>query len=238
MILSQGEYATRCAKLNCRAVHVTMRTAMQFILDNYDRIGFAALRHLQICGWSIALAVLVGVPLGLLAARVRGIAMPILAAVSIIYTVPTLAMYGLMLPILGLGLVPAVAAIALYSLLPIVQNVYTGLTTIRADVTEAAVGIGMSPTQRLLRVELPLSLPILFAGLRVSVVNAIGMGTLASLVGAGGLGELVFRGIATVSLGVVAAGSVPVIAMALIADALTRRLEMHFAWETGEERPA
>lgn len=209
---------------------------MQFILDNYDRIALISLRHLQICAWSIVIALVAGLALGILAARVRGLATPILSVVSIIYTVPTLAMFGLMLPVLGLGLVPAVAAIALYSLLPIVQNAYTGLTTIRPEVTEAAVGLGMSPAQRLVTVELPMSLPVLFAGIRVSVVNAIGMGTLASLVGAGGLGELVFRGIATLSLAIVAAGSIPVIVMALLADALTRRFEVRFAERMGGEQ--
>ena len=208
---------------------------MDFIIGHWDLVLASALRHLDLCARALLLAVAFGVPLGLLAAKVKWLSGPVLAIVSIIYTVPTLAMFGLMLPLLGLGLVPAVAAIALYSLLPLVQNVYTGFSTVRAEMLETAVGLGMRPVQRVLRVELPMALPLIFAGLRVCLVNAIGMGTLASLVGAGGLGDFVFRGIATVSLGVVAAGAIPVIVMAVAADALARMGEKACLRWTGEE---
>lgn len=207
---------------------------MDYVIANYDRIFWMTMRHLEICAISLAIALAIGVFLGILAAKVRILAVVLLGAVSLIYTVPTLAMFGLMIPILGIGLVPAVAAIALYSLLPVVQNVYTGIVTVRPDVREAAVGLGMSAWQILFRVELPLALLVLFAGVRTAVVNAVGMATLASLIGAGGLGDLIFRGISTVSPTVVLAGSIPVIALAVLGDAAIKRLEGRLAASIGQ----
>lgn len=198
---------------------------MDFVVTNLDRIYEMTLRHLEICGISIGLALAIGVPVGILCAKSRMLAAPILSLVSVIYTVPTLAMFGLMIPILGIGLVPAIAAIVLYSLLPVVQNTYTGIVTLRPELREAAVGLGMSSGQLLVRVELPLAVLVISAGFRVAVVNAIGMATLASLIGAGGLGDMVFRGISTVSLTVVLAGSIPVVALALFADSLLKKAE-------------
>ena len=198
---------------------------MEYFIANYDRIALSTARHLEICAVSIALALLLGIPLGILAAKARPLAFAILGTVSVIYTIPTLAMFGLMIPLLGLGFVPAIAAIVLYSLLPLVQNAYTGIVNVPAHMTEAARGLGMKESQILWRVELPLSLPMLSAGIRTAVVNAVGMGTLASLIGAGGLGDLIFRGISTVSLVVVLAGSIPLIVMAALADTVLRTLE-------------
>ncbi len=208
---------------------------MDYVIANYDRIIWMTARHLEICAISLTIALAVGILLGILAAKVRVLAIVLLGAVSVIYTVPTLAMFGLMIPILGIGLIPAVAAIALYSLLPVVQNVYTGIVTVRPDVREAAVGLGMSARQILFRVELPLALLVLFAGVRTAVVNAVGMATLASLIGAGGLGDLIFRGISTVSLNVVLAGSIPVIVLALLGDVAFKRLEDRVAASLGQE---
>src|SRR5262245_32616444 len=117
---------------------------MEYFIANADRIADITVRHLQICVISLALALAIGIPLGILAAKVRLLAMPTLGLVSIIYTIPTLAMFGLMIPLLGLGLVPAIAAITLYSLLPLVQNAYTGIVNVPPAALEAARGLGMS----------------------------------------------------------------------------------------------
>lgn len=199
---------------------------MDYFIANHDRIALATARHFEICALSVALALLIGIPLGIVAAKVRPLAFAILGTVSVIYTIPTLAMFGLMIPLLGLGFVPAIAAIVLYSLLPLVQNAYTGIVNVPPHMKEAARGLGMSEGQILRRVELPLSLPVISAGIRTAVVNAVGMGTLASLIGAGGLGDLIFRGISTVSLVVVLAGSIPVIVMAVLADMALRAFEL------------
>jgi osmoprotectant transport system permease protein len=206
---------------------------MDYFIANYDRILLATVRHLEICAISIGLALALGIPLGIAAAKIRSLSFPVLGAVGVIYTVPTLAMFGLMIPLLGLGVVPAIAAIVLYSLLPVVQNAYTGIINVPPHTREAARALGMSEAQILWRVELPLSLPVLSAGTRTAVVNAVGMGTLASLIGAGGLGDLIFRGISTVSMAVVLAGSIPVVVMAVLADILLRALEARAAGRTG-----
>lgn len=207
---------------------------MDYVIANFDRIAATTGRHLQICALSIALAVAIGIPLGILCAKLRIVAPTILNAVGIIYTIPTLALFGLMIPLLGIGLIPAIAAVVLYSLLPLVQNTYTGIVALRPEIREAAIGLGMGPLHILFQVELPLALHVIFAGLRTAIVNAVGMVTLASLIGAGGLGDLVFRGIATVSLNVVLAGSVPIIALALAADMLLRFVEQRLSFASGD----
>lgn len=210
---------------------------MEYFIANSDRIAAATLRHLEICAMALGLAVALGIPLGILAAKLRVLAGSILGAVSLIYTVPTLAMFGLMIPLLGLGTVPAVTAITLYSLLPLVQNTYSGIVNVPGDTLDAARGIGMSRTQLLFRVELPLSTVVLSAGVRTAVVNAVGMSTLASLIGAGGLGDFVFRGISTVSLTVVMAGSIPVVAIAVLADVGLRGVEKRLERRIGRAAP-
>ena len=203
-----------------------------YLAANWPRILDLTLHHIELSLYAVAFALAIGVPLGILCYVVRPIATVVLNAVSIIYTVPTLAMFGLMLPLIGIGFLPAVVAVVLYSLLPIVQNTYTGLRAVAPEIREAAKGLGMSPAARLWRVELPLALPIISAGIRVAVVNAVGMMTLASLIGAGGLGDLIFRGISTLSWALVLAGSIPVLALAAIADLALKALERRLAaWQ-------
>ncbi len=207
---------------------------LTFLAGNWQRIADLAGDHVVLSLQAVALALVIGIPLGIACRLAQPLAAIVLNAVSIIYTVPTLALFGLMLPLIGIGVVPAVVAVVLYSLLPIVQNTYTGLTAVAPEIREAALGIGMGRLARLLRVELPLALPVMFAGLRVAVVNAVGMMTLASLIGAGGLGDLVFRGISTVSWALVLAGSVPVLALALAADLGLKVLERRLASWRGD----
>lgn len=211
---------------------------MDYVVANYSMIGHVVLRHAQICLISVALALALGIPIGILCAKIRLLAPVLLGTVSVIYTVPTLAMFGLMIPILGIGLIPALAAIVLYSLLPLVQNTFTGIVAVRREIREAAIGMGMGPLQILLGVELPLAMPVIFAGIRTAVVSAVGMATLASLIGAGGLGDIVFRGIASVSLAVVLAGSVPVVALAVLADRGLGRVQGWLSANVGEEARA
>jgi osmoprotectant transport system permease protein len=210
---------------------------MDYIIANFDRILGSSQRHLEICGLSLLFAIGIGIPLGIIATRSRLLQPLILGSIALIYTVPTLAMFGLMIPFFGLGMVPAVIAVTLYSLLPVVQNTYTGIINVPPAAREAAKGLGMSSAQILLRVELPLSLVVLSGGIRLAVVNAVGIGTLASLIGAGGLGDLIFRGISTVSPTVVLAGSIPVVLMALVADLGLKQLEKTMALRLGVARP-
>jgi osmoprotectant transport system permease protein len=214
-----------------------MQQLWTYIADNREQILRLLGQHVEFSVLSVVLSILIAVPLGLLCRASRILAQVLLNAVSLIYTIPTLALFGLMIPLLGIGWVPAVAAIVLYSLLPIAQNTYTGLLAVPLDAREAARGMGMSAAQMLLRVELPLALSLIFAGIRVAAVNAVGMVTIASFIGAGGLGDLIFRGISTVSTVVVVTGSVPVLVMAIGADILLRRVERALALRMGEQLP-
>ena len=198
---------------------------LRYLGDHGAQILSVSWWHLQLSLMSVGLALLIGIPMGILCYSNRVAAAIILNAVSVIYTIPTLALFGLMIPLMGIGVVPAIVAVLLYSLLPVVQNTYTGLVTIDPNLREVAAGIGMGWATRLFRVELPLALPIIFAGVRVSVVNAIGMVTLASLIAAGGLGDVIFRGISIMSWNMTISGSVPVLALALVADSLLKRVE-------------
>jgi len=211
-----------------------MQQLWNFIADNQEQILRLLGQHVEFSLLSVVLSILIAVPLGLLCRASRLLAQLLLNAVSLIYTIPTLALFGLMIPLLGIGWVPAIAAIVLYSLMPIAQNTYTGLLGVPSDAREAARGMGMSASQILFRVELPLALPLIFAGVRVATVNAVGMVTIASFIGAGGLGDLIFRGISTVSSVVVITGSVPVLVMAIGSDILLRRVEQALSYGTGE----
>jgi osmoprotectant transport system permease protein len=203
-----------------------------YLAANWPRVLDLALHHVELSLYAVALALAIGVPLGILCYTARPVAVVVLNAVSIIYTIPTLALFGLMIPLIGIGFVPAIVAVVLYSLLPIVQNTYTGLTAVAPEIREAAKGVGMSSGGRLWRVDLPLALPVISGGVRVAVVNAVGMMTLASLIGAGGLGDLIFRGISTLSWALVLAGSVPVLLLATLADLGLRVLERRLAaWQ-------
>ncbi len=207
---------------------------LQYLGDHWLQILSLSWWHLQLSLMSVGLALAIGLPLGILCYSNKAAAAILLNAVSIIYTVPTLALFGLMIPLIGLGIMPAVVAVLLYSLLPVVQNTYTGLSTLDPNLREVAAGICMGWASRLFRVELPLALPVIFAGVRVSMVNAIGMVTLASLIAAGGLGDLIFRGISINSWTMVVSGSVPVIGLALSADGLLRLAEQYLGgrWAT------
>ena len=198
---------------------------LQYLGDHWSQILSVSWWHLELSLMSVGLALAIGLPLGILCYSSRVAAAIVLNAVSVIYTIPTLALFGLMIPLIGIGIVPAVVAVLLYSLLPVVQNTYTGLATLDPNLREVAAGIGMGWASRLFRVELPLALPVIFAGVRVSVVNAIGMVTLASLIAAGGLGDVIFRGISIMSWNMIVSGSVPVLVLALVADGLLKLAE-------------
>jgi osmoprotectant transport system permease protein len=199
-----------------------------FLAANWYRILDLTWGHIELSLYAVGIALAIGIPLGVLCYCFRPLAVIVLNLVSVIYTIPTLALFGLMIPLLGIGALPAISAVVLYSLLPIVQGAYTGLTTVAPEIRESATGIGMSYEARLWRVEFPLALPVIFAGLRVAVVNAVGMMTLASLIGAGGLGDMVFRGISTLSWALVLAGSLPVLLLAIVADLGLKALERRF----------
>lgn len=174
----------------------------------------------------VSLAVLVAVPLGIMATRYRWLEAPVMGLASVIQTIPSLALLALLIVAgTGLGYRTAVIALFLYSLLPILRNTYTGIKGVDAFIKEAATGMGMTDLQRLVKVELPMAVPVIMAGIRTATVIAIGTGTLAALVGAGGLGPFIVRGLNLMRDHLVLVGAVPAAAMALLADFLLGRLE-------------
>ncbi len=197
-----------------------------------DVFNAAGLRHLQIVGATLLPALAIGVPLGVAAARHEGFARPLLAALNIVQTVPSIALFALLIAplaslatalpgwgIQGIGLLPAVIALTLYALLPIVHGTASGLRQVPRAAVEAATGMGMTRQQLFWRVEVPLALPVLLSGLRVTTVQVIGLAVVAALIGAGGYGALVFQGLASSALDLVLLGVLPVVALAVVADA-------------------
>lgn len=174
--------------------------------------------HIQLTLTAVALAVVVGVPLGILISHYARLSHPVLGLANIIQAIPSMALLGFAIPLLGIGVLPSVLAVSLYALLPIIKNTYTGLSHIDRSTLEAAAGIGMTPPQILLRVKLPMALPMIMSGVRISAVNSVGLMTMAAYVGAGGLGFLVYSGIRTLNNAQTLAGAIPACLPALFVD--------------------
>jgi osmoprotectant transport system permease protein len=199
---------------------------MSFLLANPAAVAVLAWQHVQITAAAVLLAAVMGVPLGILIHRVGLLAVPVLSVAGVLYTIPSLALFALLIPLMGLGVRPAITALVLYSLLVVIRNTAAGLRSVPEEVVDAARGIGMSGLQRLWHVELPLALPVIMAGIRVAAVMDIGIAAVAAYIGAGGLGELIFRGLATLDMDRLLTGTVAVAALALAADWGLTRVEM------------
>jgi len=191
----------------------------------WEKLGELTLQHLTLSLSAVLLATLVAVPGGILLSRNRRAADPIIAVVGMFQTLPAIALLAFMIPLMGIGTKPALTALFLYALLPILSNTCKGLLGVDPSVKEAARGMGMTPLQMLLTVELPLAFRVIMSGIRTSTVLIIGWATLGAYVGAGGLGEPIVSGYAMVSPKLILAGGVPVTLMALLADFLLGRLE-------------
>ena len=202
---------------------------MNAFLHRYGaQIGELTLEHLWLTGWAIAIATLISVPLGIALTRNKRIAKPVLAIVNTLQTIPSLAMLGFLLPLPLLGgraARIAITALVAYALLPIVRNTYAGIRGVDPTIIEVAKALGMTSMQRLVRVELPLAGGVILAGLRTATVTCVGIATIAAAVGAGGLGDLIFRGVASLDNRLVLAGAIPAALLALGADALLGLLE-------------
>jgi len=200
----------------------------QFMLENHTEVLELTLEHLWLVGVSTLLAVLIGIPLGILIARWPGLNKPVLASANIIQTIPSLALFGFLLPAPWIGARAdrlAILALLLYALLPLIRNTYTGIQGVDPSVVEAGRGMGMTNRQLLWQVQLPLALGVIIAGVRVAVVISVGLATIAAAIGAGGLGEYIFRGLAMVNDSVILAGAIPAAMLALLADVTLGWLE-------------
>jgi len=192
-----------------------------FLIKYAPQILQLTLEHLFMVSIAIGIAIVISIPLGILITRVTSLRQPILIIANILQTIPSLALFGLLIPIPkigGIGTKPAIVALTLYSLLPIIRNTYTGITNVDPAIREAGRGMGMTNLQLLLQVEIPLAMEVILAGVRVATVIAIGVATIAAAIGAGGLGELIFRGISVVNNDLILAGAIPSAVIALIAD--------------------
>ena len=202
---------------------------LDFFLVKYAaEIIQATGKHLFLVGTAIFLATVIGIPLGIVITRQPNLRQPILGIANILQTIPSLALFGFLLPIPyigGIGDRTAIIALTLYSFLPIIRNTYTGIVNIDPAIREAGRGMGMTNRQLLLQVEIPLALGVILAGVRVAAVIGVGVATIAAAIGAGGLGEFVFRGIATLNNELILAGAVPAAAIALLLDVAIGWLE-------------
>lgn len=201
---------------------------LEFFAAHKREIATLTGEHLWLVGISMLLAVAVGIPLGILLTRRPGWKTAVLGSNSVIQTIPGLALFGLLLPLPWLGARAdrlAIFALTLYALLPIIQNTYVGISGVAAPVREAAVAMGLTNRQLLWQVELPLAANVIVAGIRVATVFVIGLATIAAAIGAGGLGEFIFRGLAMVNNDVILAGAIPAALMALIADGVLALLQ-------------
>jgi osmoprotectant transport system permease protein len=199
-----------------------------FFVQHRGEIFAATLEHLQLVVIAMAMAILIGVPLGLLLVHRKFLRTIALGVASILQTIPSLALFGFLIPIPfigGIGKRTAIVALALYALLPILRNTYVGLTSIDAAVLESAEAMGMTRAQILLRVRFPLALAVILAGIRTATIITIGVATIAAAIGAGGLGTFIFRGVALVSDQLLLAGAIPAALLAILADLLLGLLE-------------
>ncbi len=193
----------------------------QFIVQNHSEVLELTLEHLWMVAISTLLAVLVGIPLGILITRLPALNKPVLGGANIIQTIPSLALFGFLLPVPWIGARAdrlAILALTLYALLPLIRNTYAGIKGVDPSVVEAGRGMGMTDRQLLFQVELPLALGVIIAGIRVAAVISVGLATIAAAIGAGGLGEYIFRGLAMVNNQLILAGAIPAAALALLAD--------------------
>ncbi|AGN77885.1 MULTISPECIES: ABC transporter permease [Pseudomonas] len=205
------------------------------LIDTFSHLDWAQVlqltwQHIMLVGVAVSLAILVGVPLGILMTRFPAVAGPLQASATVLLTIPSIALFGLLLPFYskfgqGLGPLPAITAVFLYSLLPIMRNTYLALTNVEPGIREAARGIGMTFGQRLRMVELPIAVPVILAGVRTAVVMNIGVMTIAATIGAGGLGVLILTSISRSDMSMLLVGAVLVSLLAIIADLLLQTLQ-------------
>ena len=198
----------------------------QYAALNWQDILALCIEHIELTALSLLAAIALGIPIGIFISYVRPAEKPVMAFANLVQAIPSMALLGLTIPLLGIGMKPAIFLVVIYSLLPIIKNTYAGLMNISADTLEAARGIGLTKRQILFKVRLPLALPVIMTGVRISAVSAVGLMTLAAFVGGGGLGSLVFAGIRTVDNVKILAGAIPACILALLVDWLFGAVEV------------
>lgn len=195
-----------------------------FIL-RWPTILEALQEHLYLSFVSILIGILISVPLGIVISRMKKIAEFVIGVTAVFQTIPSLALFGFLLPVFGIGSTPAIIALMVYALLPILRNTYTGIVGVDDSLIQAGKGMGMTSGQILWKIELPLALPVIMAGIRTATVLTIGVATLATFIGAGGLGDIIYRGLSTLNNELVLAGAIPAALLAIFFDSILKGIE-------------
>ncbi|MEH7504420.1 ABC transporter permease [Neobacillus drentensis] len=203
---------------------------LDFVSTNWSEMLGMTLEHIQLVGLAVGIAIFTGVPFGIYISQRESLAELVLAVAGIIMTIPSIALFGIMIPIFslinqGIGFLPAIVALILYSQLPIIRNTYIAIKNVDPNVRDAAIGMGMTTFQRLVKVELPLATPVIMAGVRMAIVLTIGIGAIAAYIGAGGLGGYIARGISTSYSVMIQAGALAVSILAISVDLLLGKLQ-------------
>ena len=202
-----------------------MTEFLETIQSRSDLIQQAFLEHIHLSFVALAIRIAIALPLGILIARHRKYAEPVIGVTAVFQTIPSLALFGFLVPLMGIGSNTALIALIIYALLPILRNTYTGLTSVDSSIIEAGRGMGMTTTQILKQIEFPLALPFIMAGIRTATVLTVGIATLATFVGAGGLGDVIYRGLQSYNNSLVLAGALPVALLAISFDLLLKWVE-------------
>jgi osmoprotectant transport system permease protein len=197
----------------------------RFMLQQSDKLLEQTLAHIGLTFISLLLSIIIGIPLGIWISNNQKFSGWVLGFAGILQTIPSIALLGFMIPLLGIGAKPAIVALMLYAFLPIIRNTYTGLTQVDASVVDAAKGMGMSGRQILYKVKLPLAMPVILAGIRTATVINVGVATLAAYIAAGGLGEFIFGGIALNNTNMILAGAIPAALLAILFDFLLSKVQ-------------
>ena len=198
---------------------------IEYIAGNWNDILGRAGEHVYLAFTAVALACLVGIPVGLLINRSKRLANAVISVANVMQTVPSLAMFALLIPLVGIREKNAIVALFLYALLPIIKNTYIGIRSVDPSVIEAAKGMGMSRIQILYKVQMPLSVPVIMGGVRIATVTGIGVATIATLIGAGGLGTLIYQGIGMMNYPMMLWGAIFAAVLALLTDFILGLLE-------------
>lgn len=191
---------------------------IDYVVENYEQIISLFLEHIELTFIAVGLSILIGVPIGIIISYIKKLDKPILGLSSVIQAVPSMALLGFLIPFVGIGTIPAIIVVILYSLLPIIKNTYTGINGISETMIESAKGIGLTKSQILFKIQIPQTLPVIMAGIRISAVSAVGLMTMSAFIGGGGLGYLIFSGIRTLNNYQILAGAIPACILALIVD--------------------
>ncbi|MFJ5760799.1 ABC transporter permease [Neobacillus sp. NPDC093182] len=199
---------------------------IETVTNRWDMLMTSLWQHIYISMVSMVIVLVISIPLGIYLTRKKKLAEPVIGFTGIFQTIPSIALFGFLLPFVGIGIKPTIIALVLYALLPVVRNVYTGILEVNQSVVDAGRGMGMTSKQILWMIEIPLALPIIMAGIRTATIMTIGVTTIAAFVGAGGLGEIIFRGVSMMRTELTLLGAIPAATLAILTDFLLKKLEV------------